>query len=216
MGSRGRLAIATQVRCPGCGAPYEVNDQTLADLARRDILCPACGAVLSAPAPAAPPEDAVPLRYAAPSPPAGMVSHGMAGPPYAPPLPYFQPSWPDPRALMHRRLIGIFNIVAGGLNAVLAALLIGLVLLFGFTSVVSPVPHTPPRGAVPVPSPHDELLIMGAVAGVASLFSLLAALIQVLAGIWVLRRKRTARKWAIAAGIASCACFWTACFYCAL
>ena len=193
-----------QTRCSGCGLPYEAREEMLAELAGKKILCPACGGVISVP-PGGTAEEVVRLRHAEPVElrPAFGAAPGQVG---VPPLPNIPPSWPDPRAVVHVRLIGIFNIVAGGLNVLYGILMAGYGLFLGgmFTLAGASGPRASAAGFEKYIG-----LIIGGVLLLMGLAAVGGGAVQIIGGILPLRRRPNASRWAMAGAIVSCASIWT-------
>jgi len=211
------------IQCPNCGAAYNVTD----DLAGQQRRCPACNTVLTVSPPGAaaappppeasglPPGAPVPLSGTATAAPAtpGFVSPGSFGPPGG--VPYsLRPSWPDPRADLHIKLAGIFNIIAGSLSALMSLAWLAYLVFFGaIFGHLAKMPGTSPTSTgMPPGFPTDfPMAIFGIIFGVLFVFSAATSALLLIAGIKLLKRRPGARTWAIVAAIVSCCCLWNHC-----
>ena len=125
----------------------------------------------------------------------------------------YQTPLPHHRARTRVMLAGIFNTVLAGLNF-LGGLGWGAMTAFMWY-LFDKMAHMPattypggPAAPPPTTMPKESLwLILGIYAGGAVL-SLVVAVVQLIAGIKLLRRRRSAWAWAIAAGVVSCTELW--------
>lgn len=170
--------MALHVLCPECGKRYEVADEQAGGTGT----CPACGTVARIPTLDAPIGGRPP----------------QGGPPAYPPYASAQVP-PQPRAAaygdqayfyemavasfeVHRRLLGIFGIVVGVLSMLWAGacgLVVSLVI----------------AGEMPNPPPEPGLEVIAAVYGVLGVLSIGTGILQIVAGISLLRRGAVAGSW---------------------
>ena len=179
------------VLCPKCGKRYAVADEQAGGTGT----CPACGTVARIPALDSPlgglPQQGGPPAYApymAPQSPAEPYGAGYADPGY-----FYELAVANFEA--HRKLIGIFGILVGVLS-MLWACACGLVVYVALA------------GGMPNPPPEPGIEAMAAVYGVLGVLSIGTGIVQVLAGISLLRQTRACRSLGIASGIISCMSMW--------
>jgi len=162
--------MAVHVQCGGCGKAYSLQDA----MAGRRVKCPACGATIEVPAAGLPGDVPVVEPLAA-------AAAGGA-------------------AALHIKLIGIFNIVAGGLS-----ILWGLMMVFGIVGVLTGAmerdPDTPPEAVML--ALYAVMIILGGGGGA----------VEIWAGVQVLRRARGARKLVLVSAILCCASLWSCCVW---
>ena len=182
-----------QVICAGCGTPYELGPE----YAGKKVRCRTCQAVIQVPVMGPSAGAAAPDSQAGPGaqPDYYGPQAGMAG---------GQAAYEADRAAAfetHRKLVGIFNIVVGVLSLLWAGFC-ALEVLF--------IPAMPQRefgrGA-----PPKEFLI--GVFFVMLLLSVIAGIIQLVAGTKVLKGSPGARITGLVSGFASCASLWGCCVY---
>ena len=183
-----------QVVCAGCGTPYELG----LEYAGKKVRCRTCQAVIQVPA-------------FGPSADAG--AWGSQAGPATEQDPYRSPAattaggqYPDgvDRAAAfetHRKLVGAFNIIVGILSLLWAALA-GFVT-FAVT-VAGEAIHEP--GDPPVEVIALFYLVM-------FVLSLIAGVIQLAAGVKVLKGSPGARNLGLVSGFISCASLWGCCVY---
>jgi len=162
--------MAVHVQCSGCGKAYSLQDT----MAGRRVKCPACGATMEVPAAGLPGDIPVVEPLAA------------AG--------------PGANAALQIKLIGIFDIIAGGLS-----ILWGLLMIFGIIGVLTGAmeedPDAPPAA-----------VMIGLYIGMLVL-SIGAGIVEILAGVQVLKRRPGSRKLALVAAIVCCASAWGCCIW---
>jgi len=164
--------MAIRIQCSGCGKAYSLQDT----MAGRQVKCSGCGTVLQVPAGS--PFSGEPLGQAA-------APSALA---------------PGANAALHVKLIGIFDIIAGGLS-----ILWGLLMVFGIIGVLTGAmeedPNAPPAAVMIVL--YIGMLILGIGAGI----------VDILAGVRVLKRRPGSRKLALVAAIVCCASAWGCCIW---
>ncbi len=175
------------VLCPSCHMRYEVADEQAGGTAT----CPGCRMEARIPPIGpAPPGAGRQANYPV-SPYASPQTVAMASDCYQGHL-YEQAA---SRFEVHRRLIGIFGLVVGMMNILLAA-------FYGFVvALVNDV-------ALPNPPPPGELEAARAVYVGLAAITALTALVQIAASFWLLCRYAGCRKMGIAASIVSCISIW--------
>ena len=138
--------MAIRIQCSGCGKAYSLQDA----MAGRRVKCPACGATMEVPA-------------------AGLPGDVLFAEPLA-------AAGPGANAALHIKLIGIFDIIAGGLS-----ILWGLLMIFGIIGVLTGAmeedPDAPPAA-----------VMIGLYIGMLVL-SIGAGIVEILAGVQVLKRR---------------------------
>lgn len=171
-----------EVHCPQCGRRYQVRDEMGGATAK----CRDCGATIQIP----------PALVSTPSPEPAAAA--FQAPAYA-----VQAAPADEVALrldVHRRIIGVFNIVLGVLDLCWAGLM--FIEIFAFLGgLIEHGPGDPPPA------------FMAAFCFGWFLLSAVLGVIQLMAGIALLRRKPGCRRLGIVSAIASCAGLWVCCFY---
>jgi hypothetical protein len=186
--------MSLTITCPKCQSPLTCEPAAV----EQSVLCPRCGAGFAI-GPAAP-GVAAPLQAAAP---------GEVRPPGAAPG-AMPPSWPDPRGMLHIKLIGIFFIVCGALSLLWTC-------LAGFYTALFPMMASgrwPGAAGTPTAFPTDfPLEIITVVCAAMTVLSLATAGVQFWAGYAVLKRRRGARKWGYAAAAVSVVALWTYCLW---
>ena len=179
-----------QVICAQCGTSYELGPE----YSGKRVKCRTCQAVIEVPAmdaAAAPGAQAgpgtQPGAYGAPSAMAG----GQA------------PYGADRAAAFetHRKMVGIFNIVVGILSLLWAA----FCAIFVVTFMAMPQREFGRDG------PPKELMV--AMYGAMLVLSLIAGIIQLVAGTKVLKGSPGARSMGLFSGFLSCASLWGCCVY---
>jgi hypothetical protein len=183
--------VALYVLCPECGKRYEVADEQAGGTGT----CPACGTVARIPSLDAP--------IGGPPPQAGPPAY----PPYTPapfPAQPLAPAYGDQAYFSemafanfetHRRLLGIFGIIVGVLSMLWAGMC-GLVIFLVM------------EGEMPNPPQEPELKVVAALYAVFGVLSIGTGILQIAAGISLLRRTRGCRKVGIVSGIISCVSMW--------
>lgn len=106
---------------------------------------------------------------------------------------------PDTGTLLNLKLVGIFNIVCGGLSAAWALLML---LETCLAPIIAEQETNPP-----------PTIVIALMFGGMFLLAAAAAVVQITAGIKVLRRSRRARTWGIVAGVVSCIQVCGCCIY---
>ena len=187
--------MALHVLCPKCRARYEVADQQAGGTAT----CPACGtlaripALDSAAASAASGGPEAYSPYTSPQfPPGGQM------PAYGGRAPY--PGSAAAEFETHRKLIGIFGMIVGGL-CLLWGLFCGFVV---FCVTADVLPNQPP---------DVEPEVVAGIYVVCGILSGGPGLLQFLMGISLLRWKPSTRTLGIVAGAISCLSLWSCCVY---
>jgi len=174
--------VPIDVYCPQCGKHYQVQDEMAGVTAK----CRDCGAAIRIPPIAAP--------TSTPGEPAAVPQAPGYG---------FQAGPVDQAGLrvdVHRRVIGVFNIILGVLDLLWAGLM--FIEIFAFLGgLIEEGPGEPPPE------------FMAAFCFGWFLLSAVLAVIQLMAGIALLRRKPGCRRLGIVSAIASCAGLWACCFY---
>lgn len=191
--------MALHVLCPKCHLRYEVADEQAGGTGT----CPGCGTI---------------ARIPAVGPPAGSPTTSFPPPQYSPHSPYAAPQSPaDPRATaygnaaygdpahgcemaaerfdVHRRLIGIFGVIVAVMGILWA-----MIYLIEISMVL--------QGNLPNAPPKQQLGMVVSMCVVFAIASVVTGIVQGLAAICLLGRKRGCRKLGIAAAIVGCASFW--------
>ena len=185
--------MAIHVLCPRCNARYSVEN----DRAGKTAACPACGSVARIP------DVGAAAGTPAPDPGAGTFD------------PHRSPQYPTTERTARRRseaaarvagrvrAVAILNLVVGALNLMWGLLMIAEAFVFS-AGMIPQEPGGPPQ----------EFMV--GFCAVLAVLCLGTALIEVLAGLFLLLEKRNARGWGIAAGAISCMSLWTCCvaFFC--
>ena len=161
--------MAIRIQCSGCGKAYSLQDA----MAGRRVKCPACGATIDVPAAGLPGDipDVEPLAAAG----------------------------PGANAALHVKLIGIFDIIAGALNAAWAGLMVVEVLAVAFGAFESDPDF---------PAPVAVILFLGMF-----VLSAAAAVFLIVTGVRMLKRRPGSRKLALVAAIVCCASAWGCCIW---
>jgi len=176
-----------QVVCSQCQTPYELGPE----YAGKKVRCRTCQAVIEVPAFGPAPETgtpgAEPDPYRSPAAGAGQYPYGV-----------------DRAAAfeVHRKLIGIFNIIAGVVS-LLWGLFAAFVVVVGVIAT-----HEMPRARR-----DEEFWIPVAIYGVMFLLSAITGIVQLVAGTKVLKGSPGARNTGLAAGFLGCVSLWEVCVY---
>jgi hypothetical protein len=163
--------MAIQVTCRQCGKAFQIEEQS----AGRAVQCPTCGAAIQVTIPGfVPPGTAVP-QAPAPQPPGNGI-------------------------LTHIKVIGILNIVSGGLSLLWAILMVMeiMAIMTGMLDAHADM-HETSKEAV------------AAIFGGLFLLSAIAGSIELAAGIGILLRKAWARKVGLVAGFVGALGLWGCC-----
>lgn len=182
--------MTLHVLCPECSKRYEVADEQ----AGRTGTCPTCGTVARIPAigssAGTPPPAGQPTYspYVSPQHPAG-----PQGSPYGDQAYFYQLAVANFE--VHRKLLGIFGIVVGILT-ILWACFYGVFVVLAIA------------GELPDAPPEPGLQVVAGFYGVLAVLCIGTGILQITAGIWLLRRKRRCRNLGIMAAIVSCASMW--------
>jgi hypothetical protein len=167
--------MAIQVTCAKCGKAYQIEEQ----FAGRAVQCPTCGAAIQVTIP-------------------GFAPPGTAAPQMTAPLP--QP--PGNGILTHIKVVGILNIVSGGVSLLWAILMVlEIIAAMAGAFDANPEMRGMPRGA------------LAAMFGGFLLLSAIAGSIELAAGIGILLRKAWARKVGLVAGFVGVLGLWGCCVW---
>lgn len=183
--------MAIHVLCPRCGTRYALDDER----AGKTGTCPACGTVARIPSPDEPAEGAAP--------PEDHDAHlpQPAAYPYAPA--YDEAQRRQEAALRmegNLRLLAILTLIMGGVS-----LLWSIYMLYRAWAVSA--------GRVPLEPGSLSRDMVATFIVVLAVLAIGTAVVELVAGIMLLRRSSGCRTMGIIAGVVSCASLWQCCVF---
>jgi len=186
-----------QVICAGCGTSYELGPE----YAGKRVRCRACQAVIQVPG-LGPAQTATPPASPA-GPAAELDPYRSPMEPGAGPQPSAHPYSADRAAAFetHRRLVGTFNIIVGVLSLLWAG-----VAAFVTFAVLAVGEEIQDPGDPPIETVVLFYLVI-------SVLSLIVGILQLAAGVKVLKGSAGARSMGLVSGFISCASMWGCCVY---